>query len=87
MCVCVCVCATKAEAAHISAACQADFKALHASLCRSVFAEVCVQWRQQPASSCLLSVKMSAAPSSTVRQIKNSREEKCGIDRKRSNTK
>lgn len=53
---CVCVCATKAEAAHISAACQADFKALHASLCRSVFAEVCVQWRQQPASSCLLSL-------------------------------
>lgn len=52
-CVCLCACA---EAAHVSAACQADFKARLASFCSGVFAEVCVQRRQHPASSCLLSL-------------------------------
>lgn len=38
---CMCVCAAKAEAAHISAACQPHFKGSPVSFRRRVFADAC----------------------------------------------
>lgn len=83
-----CVCAAKAEAARISAACQPDFKASPVSFRRRVFADVCVQWRQHPASSCLLSLsKCQPHLPQQSDKLKAGERKTCGIDRKPSNTK